>query len=121
MYSTICSSVTPPRLPLPLLFRRRPPESDPEPEAWESLASLEEDGVAFRRLLRRWRLRLRRGEGERLESEASSESDGDGLRRRRRRDELSRSFFGMSAIGGKAGGVGEEVVWRFGLAMEAFN
>lgn len=102
MYSTICSSVTSPFFRLPLLLRTRPPESDPESDAWESLASLDE-GVSLRRLLRRFRLRLRRGEP--LESEASSESDGDRLPRRRRRRRrllsLSRSFLGMSAMGGK--------------------
>ena len=90
MYSRICSSVTPPRLALPLRLLRRSPESEPEPDARESLTPLEEeeeeeeDGAALRRLLRRWRLRPRRGEPP--ESESESESDGD--RRRRRRDDL---------------------------------
>ena len=87
MCSRICSSVTPPRLALPLRLLRRSPESEPEPDACESLAPLEEeeeeeDGAALRQLLRRWRLRPRRGEPP--ESESESESDGD--RRRRRRD-----------------------------------
>lgn len=116
MYSRICSSVTPPRLALPLRLLRRSPESEPEPDACESLAPLEEeeeeDGAALRRLLRRWRLRPRRGEPP--ESEVSSESDGD--RRRRRRDELrlpsaSRSFLGMSAGYGRERRLVVEI-WR---------